>query len=318
MYYTVLYCTVMSCTALYCTVLRSVDYHSLLYPVLHYINYTVLYCTVLYCTVLYCTVLYCTVLSYPVLLCPASYCIILYCTILYYTVLLHLVLPCIALSCHDLWYPGTIIPLCSTGSQPLSFLSIPLSISLHLHFSISHILPLSASPIPHIPLHFHVTVPLSGELGRIYTVGHGREVDFNLALKYLQQGAEVLDRCRVNLYMSSHPLPPPPPLSSSASSLPTLSHLILSPFFSPLIHSRPLYCYHSPYVFPSFFITLSSLFSLLSSLPQHCSLHHRIPADPQGVLQRRHEHAPPVLTQGGLPEQHGGRVGAGSGVSDVV
>ena len=264
LYCTVLYCTVMSCTALYCTVLRSVDYHSLLYPVLHYINYTVLYCTVLYCTVVSCPVVSCIVLYY----------IVLYYTVLYCPVASCLALYCPVLSCHDLWYPGPIIPLCSTGSQSLSFLSIPLSISLHLHFSISHILPLSASPIPHMSLHFHVTVPLSGELGRIYTVGHGREVDFNLALKYLQQGAEVLDRCRVNLYMSSHPLPPPPPLSSSTSSLPTSSHLILSPFLSPLFHSLPLYCYHSPFVFPSLSITLHhapfshlpSLISLLSFL----------------------------------------------------
>ena len=33
-----------------------------------------------------------------------------------------------------------------------------------------------------------------GELGRLYTLGHGRKSDFNLALKYLQQGAEALDR----------------------------------------------------------------------------------------------------------------------------
>ena len=35
----------------------------------------------------------------------------------------------------------------------------------------------------------------AGELGRLYTLGHGREVDFNLALKHLQKGAEALDRC---------------------------------------------------------------------------------------------------------------------------
>ena len=36
---------------------------------------------------------------------------------------------------------------------------------------------------------------LSGELGRLYTLGHGRELDFNLALRHLQRGAEALDRC---------------------------------------------------------------------------------------------------------------------------
>ena len=35
---------------------------------------------------------------------------------------------------------------------------------------------------------------LPGELGHLYTLGHGRELDFNLALKYLQRGAEALDR----------------------------------------------------------------------------------------------------------------------------
>ena len=240
---------------------------------------TVLCCTVMYSTVLYCAVLYCTVLSYPVLLCPVSYCIILYCTILHYTVLLRLVLPCIALSCHDLWYSGTIVPLCSTGSQSLSFLSIPLSISLHLHFSISHILPLSASPIPHIPLHFHVTVPLSGELGRIYTVGHGREVDFNLALKYLQQGAEVLDRCRVNLFLSSHPIPSPPPSSPSILIHFLPSHLISSHSLPFLLASHslpptlllsfslciPITLHHAPFsLLSSPFSHLPPLFSLLS------------------------------------------------------
>ena len=42
---------------------------------------------------------------------------------------------------------------------------------------------------------YTMTTFFIGELGRLYTLGHGRELDYNLALKHLQKGAEALDRC---------------------------------------------------------------------------------------------------------------------------
>jgi TPR repeat protein len=32
-----------------------------------------------------------------------------------------------------------------------------------------------------------------GELGRLHTLGHGRELNYNTALKYLERGVELMD-----------------------------------------------------------------------------------------------------------------------------